>query len=105
MYPLVRPGSFVLIDETLRYVQAGHWRTEYDRPIYFIELRTGYACGWCEINGNELTLTPHPLSGRPHRRFPLMEAEVIGQVTAVVMHLLDSNGSFSKPAPQLPKQS
>jgi hypothetical protein len=89
MYPLLRPGSFVIIDENLRDIRASHWRTEFDRPIYFIELRTGYACCWCETRGDELTLTPHPLSSRAHRRFPLKEAEIIGQVTAVAMRIVD----------------
>jgi len=89
MYPLLRPGSFVLIDENLRDIHASRWRTEFDRPIYFIELRTGYACCWCETRGDELLLIPHPLSSRIHRRFPLHEAEIIGQVTAVAMRIVD----------------
>jgi transcriptional regulator with XRE-family HTH domain len=89
MYPLLRPGSFVLIDENLRDIRTSHWRTEFDRPIYFIELRAGYACCWCEKRGEELQLIPHPLSSRPHRRFPVHEAEIIGQVTAVAMRIVD----------------
>ena len=44
-----------------RRIQPSRWRTEFDRPIYFLELRNGYACGWCEVQGNELALLPHPL--------------------------------------------
>ncbi len=106
MYPLLRPGSFVLIDENLRDVHASQWRTEYDRPIYFLELREGYACCWCETRGDEILLIPHPLSSRPHRRFPVRDAEVIGQVTAVAMRIVDpdSAGRPSKSTPQLPKR-
>ena len=107
MYPLLRPGSFVLVDENLRNLNASQWRSEYDRPIYFIELRAGYACCWCELRGDELLLIPHPLSSRPHRRFPAQEAEIIGQVTAVAMRIVD-HGSVqppSNPMPQLPKRS
>ncbi len=107
MYPLLRPGSFVLVDENLRNLDASQWRSEYDRPIYFIELRAGYACCWCELRGDELLLIPHPLSSRPHRRFPAQEAEIIGQVTAVAMRIVD-HGSVqppSNPMPQLPKRS
>jgi hypothetical protein len=50
MYPLIRPGSFVQIQSDLNRVQQGAWRTEFDRPIYFIELRDGYACSWCVSN-------------------------------------------------------
>ena len=107
MHPLLRPGSFVLIDQDLRDIHANQWRSEYDRPIYFVELRTGYACSWCELRGDELLLIPHPLSSRPHRRFSLQEAEVIGQVTAVAMRIVDPDltGSSSRMAPQLPKRS
>ena len=107
MYPLLRPGSFVLIDENLRDIRASHWRTEFDRPIYFIELRVGYACCWCETRGDELLLIPHPLSSRGHRRFPLNEAEIIGQVTAVAMRIVDPEAPAvpAKLPPQLPKRS
>ena len=47
--PLLRPGSFVQIDPHVRKVQPLRWRTEFDRPIYFVELRDGYACSWCEM--------------------------------------------------------
>ena len=100
MYPLLRPGSFVLIDPESRDIHSRRWRTEYDRPIYFLELRDSYACGWLEMSNEELLLIPHPLSGRPHRRFLPHDAELIGQVTAVAMRIVDSNGS-SKSAPQV----
>lgn len=106
MYPLLRPGSFVLIDEKLRDIRASQWRTEIDRPIYFIELRSGYACCWCEMRGDELLLIPHPLSSRPHRQFPIQQAEIIGQVTAVAMRIVDAVSAEppSKTTPQLPKR-
>jgi len=106
MYPLLRPGSFVLIDENVRKIHSSQWRTEYDRPIYFIELRTGYACCWCEIRGDELLLIPHPLSSRSHRRFAVRDAEIVGKVTAVAMRIVDtdSEGPPSESVPQLPKQ-
>jgi len=107
MYPLLRPGSFVLIDENLRDIHASRWRTEFDRPIYFIELRTGYACCWCETRGDELLLIPHPLSSRTHRHFPQQEAEIIGQVTAVAMRIVDPEAPAvpARLPPQLLKRS
>jgi hypothetical protein len=39
------------------------------RPIYFLDIRTGYACGWCEIKDGVLTLIPHPDSGEETRTF------------------------------------
>jgi transcriptional regulator with XRE-family HTH domain len=106
MSPLLRPGSFVLIDENLRDIHMRQWRTEFDRPIYFVELRVGYACCWCETRGDELQLISHPLSSRHHRRFPRQEAEIIGQVTAVAMRIMDSDlqDAPAKLPPQSPKR-
>jgi transcriptional regulator with XRE-family HTH domain len=88
MYPLLRPGSFVQIDRQVNRVQASAWRTEFDRPIYFVELRDSYACSWADLKGSQLTLIPHPLSGAPIRQLAYpQEAEVVGQVTAVAMRL------------------
>jgi len=89
MYPLLRPGSFVQIDSQANRVHAAEWRTEFDRPIYFVELRDSYACSWAELKGSHLTLVPHPLSGSPVRQLVHPdEAEVLGQVTAVAMRLV-----------------
>jgi transcriptional regulator with XRE-family HTH domain len=89
LFPLLRPGSFVQIDPRVSKLQSHRWRTEFDRPIYFLELRNGYACGWCEVHRNELLLVPHPLSPSPIRRFLFPgEAEIVGQVTGIAMRLL-----------------
>ena len=106
MYPLLRPGSFVFIDDQLREVRTSQWRTEFDRPIYFVELRSGYACCWCERRGDDLLLVPHPLSSRPHRSFAIQEAEIVGQVTAVAMRIVDAMPGDAQPrrSAQLPKR-
>jgi len=87
LYPLLRPGSFVQIDQKSRKIQRFKWRTEFDRPIYFLELRDGYACSWCDLQGQMLTLLPHPLSPCSSRHFTNgVDAEIVGQVTGVAMH-------------------
>lgn len=88
MYPLLPPGSLVQIDESRRDIQSGGWPTEYERPIYFFELREGYACCWCHLNGDRLLLQPHSTSPCPPQmyRYP-DEIEVVGQVVAVAMRL------------------
>jgi len=88
MYPLLLPGAFVQIDESKHKVSEGPWRTERDRPIYFLETRTGYACGWCQVQGDQLILQPHPVSAQPVKvfRFP-QEIDVIGQVVGVAMQI------------------
>jgi len=78
MYPLLRPGSFVFIDDQLRDILQETWRSELERPIYFFELRDGYACCWGEKKGDDVLLIPHPLSNRSHRILSSNEVEVIG---------------------------
>jgi transcriptional regulator with XRE-family HTH domain len=96
LYPLIRPGSFVEIDERQNKVKAGNWQNEFDRPIYFVELRNGYACSWCEVDGNQLILIPCPQSRGQIRqlRYP-NEADIVGRVTAVTMRLAEVAGNRS----------
>lgn len=94
LYPLLRPGSFVQVDQTVQKIQPHKWRTEYDRPIYFIELRDGYACSWCELQGSRLLLIPHPLSPCSVRNLAYgTEAEIVGRVSAVAMRITDFVGT------------
>ncbi|MGH9715902.1 MAG: hypothetical protein ACRD4R_04120 [Candidatus Acidiferrales bacterium] len=105
MYPLLRPGSFVQIENHATRLQTSEWRMEFDRPIYFVELRDGYACSWCEMRGSQLTLVPHPLSGCTIRQFAYpSEAEIIGQVTGVAMKLVQPESDLDE-LPKLPRRS
>lgn len=105
MYPLLRPGSFVQIDNRASRNPASDWRTEFDRPIYFVELHDGYACSWCEMRGSQITLIPHPLSACSIRQFAYPdEAEIVGQVTAVAMRLVAPAETSSDALPRLPKR-
>jgi transcriptional regulator with XRE-family HTH domain len=90
MYPILMPGSFVQIDEAKNEVVNGVWRSEYERPIYFVETREGYTCSWCALKKDQLILQPHPLSPAPVRilQHP-REAEVVGQVVGMAMKLGD----------------
>jgi transcriptional regulator with XRE-family HTH domain len=106
LYPLLRPGSFVQIDQNIRKVQPLKWRTEYDRPIYFVELRDGYACSWCELHGGQLLLIPHPLSPCGIRQYKHgTEAEIVGRVTAVAMRIVDADEPATDETPRLPRRS
>ena len=86
MYPLIMPGSFLQIDESRNAVAGGRWKSEYERPIYFIETREGFCCSWCSLQGSKLIIEPHPLSGVTVRvlKHP-QEAEVLGEVVAIAM--------------------
>jgi transcriptional regulator with XRE-family HTH domain len=104
MFPLLRPGSLVMIDPQKRRVQQGDWKNEFERPIYFMELRQGYRCGWCQVDGSRLMLVPHPISGLPIQSFSLTsEVDVLGQVVGVAMRLTPPGGPTSEPAPVFPK--
>ena len=88
MFPLLMPGSLVMIDEDRRKPVNGGWSTEWERPIYFLEHREGYACGWCAMGDSALTLVPHPSSQTPLETFGYPnEVDVIGQVVGVAMRL------------------
>lgn len=88
MFPLLLPGSFVQVDESKNEVVENVWRTEYERPIYFVETREGFTCCWLSIRGEALILQPHPLSPLPVRVLRRQrEAEVIGQIVGVAMRL------------------
>lgn len=90
LFPLIRPGSFVQIDASQTKVDRGTWQNEYDRPIYFFELRDGYVCSWCEPRQGTLLLIPYPKSRTRVRevRYP-GESEIVGRVTAVSMRIVD----------------
>ena len=81
LYPMIRPGALLRIDTNQNKVILGLWSNEYERPIFFVELRDAYACGWCELQGNQLLVIPHPSSPMSVRRltFP-REAEIVGRV-------------------------
>lgn len=88
MYPLLQPGSFILIDETRQKIQNDGWTSEFDRPIYFLEHAKGYACGWCSVQGDALVVMPHPASGEsPIVLSPASDVVIIGQVAGIAMLL------------------
>jgi transcriptional regulator with XRE-family HTH domain len=89
MVPLLRPGSIVQIDDNRRRIVNSGWLTEYDRPIYFLELRYSYECCWCHQRGKEVTLIPHPLSPAAPQTIRVPDdGEVLGQVIGVVMRIV-----------------
>ena len=106
MFPLLRPGSFLMIDPERRRVVQDGWRNEFERPIYFVELRNGYRCAWCQVEGSRLVLIPHPVSNAPVQSFNLTtEAEVLGQVVGVAMRLVPPNTSTQERGSKLPGPS
>ncbi len=84
MYPLLQPGSFLLIDESRRKIAASGWTCEADRPLYLLEHREGWLCAWCSLNGETLVALPHPASTAAPVTFPFPSGvDIIGQVCGI----------------------
>ncbi len=90
LYPLIRPGSLVQIDTNQTKISADKWKTDFDRPIYFVELHTGYLCSWCQVDRGQLLIIPHPHSTQDVRRFDYpSQAEIVGRVTGITMRIVE----------------
>jgi len=87
MYPVLLPGSLIVIDEAQRKIDPGGWTSENDRPIYFVEHSDGYGCGWCSADDVRLILQPHPASGCHPEVYRLKDVHILGRVTGVAMRL------------------
>ncbi len=95
MYPMIRPGALLKIDIRQNKVVMNTWSNEYERPVYFIELRGGYACGWCELQGNQLLIIPHQSSRASVRRFTYpREAEIVGRVVGYSTNCVDVSATI-----------
>jgi hypothetical protein len=93
MAPLLPPGTFLQIDPKQNRIKKGPYKkssseSHFARPIYFLDIRNGYKCGWCELKNGVLTFIPHPDSGEQTQsfRFP-DEVSVVGRVTAITMSI------------------
>jgi len=88
MFPLLQPGSLLIIDDTQRKIPNGGWASEFDRPIYFLEHRDGYACGWCNVLDDQLILIPHPASRCSPEIYKHPGGfDIVGRVVGVAMIL------------------
>jgi hypothetical protein len=88
MEPILRPGSLVLVDVSVRRLEKSKWSNEYDRPMYFVELHDGYRCGWFHQEGATLAMHPHPLSRcMPESWKTPDDAEIVGRVVGMVTRL------------------
>jgi transcriptional regulator with XRE-family HTH domain len=101
MFPMIRPGAFLRIDSRQNKVTAGVWHNEYERPIFFIELRDAYAFGWCELHGNQLLIVPHHSSPAGIRQFTYpRDAEIVGRVVSYHTGCVDPEPQLVKPSPR-----
>src|SRR5262249_13712041 len=103
MYPILPPGSFVQVDESRNKVMEGSWRSEYERPIYFVETRDSHTSCLCSMRREDIIQQPHPLA--PVTVLMLkhpQEAEVLGQVVGVAMKLTEWRVLDSSPGSKAP---
>lgn len=87
MNPAVPPGSLLVIDHTKRRIQTSGWESAAQRPIYFLQHKTGCYCRWVSIQGNTMSLIPDPSSDAPALNFPVDEVDILGQVVGLAMSL------------------
>ena len=106
MVPLLRPGSVVLVDTSVRDIEETDWVTEHDRPMYFVDVRTGYRCGWFYKHKGLLVMQPHPLSRTMPEswRYP-EDAEIVGRVVGVVTRFTDFRNPLPESLPEAPEDS
>lgn len=95
MYPMIRPGALLKIDTSQNKLVANAWANEYERPIYFVELRGSCACGWCQLQGNQLLIIPHhsPFASVRRYQYP-REAEILGRVVGYSTNCVDASGKI-----------
>jgi transcriptional regulator with XRE-family HTH domain len=91
LYPMIRPGTIITVDTHQRaIVSHKEWTDEFDRPIYLLYTRNGYACGWCQLTegGTRLNVVSHLMAKLDV--LPLAygkDVEVVGRVVSVAMSL------------------
>ena len=95
MYPLIRPGSILAIDTSQKKIETGPWSNKLDRPIYFVELRETFTCGWCERSDNRLRIISYR-SSLVHELIYPHEVEIVGRVVAYYTRCVDP----AEPKPQ-----
>ncbi len=115
LYPLIKPGTFVQIDPEIKKIKRAKKvkevrsqtdGSEYDRPIYFLDLGTEYACGWCKLDGDKLILVPHPHSPCEIRSFAYPEeAKILGQIIGVAMRIVSPRDETIPKNSKVSKQS
>ncbi len=91
LFPLVLPGSLLIIDPTQTELAAHQQGSYWTRPIYFLELASEYVCGYCEsLSNGGLLLRPHSDSPAEAREIsPEERPKVVGRVTSVAIPQID----------------
>ena len=97
MWPLIPPGSLLQLDPKVRTVENGAW-SEFERPIYLIEVKGRFYCCHAQRRGDTLRLISHAESlSPPAISFPFKEAKVRGQLTPIFRPLPTRGSAAGRP--------
>ncbi len=97
MWPLIPPGSLLQLDPKVRTVENGAW-SEFERPIYLIEVKGRFYCCHAQRRGDTLRLISHAESPSPPAiSVPFKEAKVRGQLTPVFRPLPTRGSAAGRP--------
>ncbi|HJP94148.1 MAG TPA: hypothetical protein VJ875_19475 [Pyrinomonadaceae bacterium] len=97
MWPLLPPGSLLRLNSKVKTVADGSW-TEFERPIYLIEVKGKFYCCHAQRRGETLRLISHGESReRPAISVPFKEARVRGQLTPIFRPLATRGSLTGRP--------
>ena len=96
MYPLIRPGSIVVIDTTQQKVETDVCKNDFERPIYCVEMRHRVSCGWCVRRNNKLLIVAYRSSS--FQEVLPQDAVILGRVVAYYTPCVDAG--LGQPAKQ-----
>jgi len=83
MWPLLPPGSLLQLNRKVRTIADGQW-SEFERPIYLIEVKGKFHCCHAQRRGETLRLISHAESPAPPAiSVPFKEARVRGQLVPI----------------------
>jgi len=84
-FPVVPPGSRVLVNKLLTKVQRADNVSFHERELFYVLTPNGLTCMYAElVQGTRIVLIPHPASGNDREEFNLDEITIIGQVIGVL---------------------
>ena len=92
MWPLLPPGSLLQLNPKARTIAEGSW-SEFERPIYLIEVKGKFFCCHAQRRGETLRLISHAESPAPPAiSVPFKEARVRGQLTPIFRPFVTRGG-------------
>jgi hypothetical protein len=84
-FPLVPPGSRLLVNKLLNKVLPAGNLSFYERELFYVLTPHGFTCVYAEVVSREkIVLIPHPESGNFREEFKRDEVTIIGQVVGVL---------------------